>query len=209
MGKQKIMVVEDEYIVAASLEACLENMGYEVSGVADSGEKAIKFSEKEPPDLVLMDIKLNGEMDGVEAAEEIMSRWNIPIIFLTAYSDEKLLERAKLVKPYGFLVKPFQNREIKATIEMALYKSGMENEIFKAKQEWEETFNLAIDLIAIIDKEFNFIRVNQAFADRLNISPDEATGKKCYELMHYRDSPPSNCPHLKVLEGNTSHKGES
>ena len=125
---KSIMVVEDESVVALHISEMLNRMGYNVTATADSGEDAIKKAEEIRPDIVLMDIVLKGEMDGIEAAGQIHSRFNIPVIFLTAYGDEQTLERAKITEPYGYVLKPFKERELRIAIEIALYKHRVESE---------------------------------------------------------------------------------
>ncbi|MDC3952280.1 ATP-binding protein [Polyangium jinanense] len=121
-AKRKIFIVEDQRIVAADLENTLRSLGYEVSGTAASGERAIETVLARRPDLVLMDIRLEGSMDGVEAAERIRAELDIPIVYLTAYADEETIVRAKTTSPFGYLVKPFNERELRGAIEIALYK---------------------------------------------------------------------------------------
>jgi signal transduction histidine kinase len=120
------MIVDDEIIIARELEVRLTTLGYEVIGLAVSGDEAITLACKTCPDLVLMDINLKGDMDGIESATEICSRFSVPIIYLTAFADEKTLERARKTEPYGYIVKPFNERELQANIEMALYKHESE-----------------------------------------------------------------------------------
>jgi CheY-like chemotaxis protein len=122
MTDSKILVVEDENIVALEIKKRLQKLGYIVPGVASTGEDAIIKVEGILPDLVLMDIMLKGEIDGIQAAGEIRSRFNIPVIYLTAYSDEETLERAKLTEPYGYILKPFEEDDLRTTIEIALYR---------------------------------------------------------------------------------------
>ncbi|MFQ5965958.1 MAG: response regulator [Candidatus Scalinduaceae bacterium] len=128
MAKAKIMIVEDEWITADDIKMSLQSLGYTVSSVASSGKEAIQKAEEDRPDLVLMDIVLQGEMDGIEAANQIHSCYDIPIIYLTAYADEKVLERAKITEPFGYIVKPFINEDLKIAIEIALYKHKAEKE---------------------------------------------------------------------------------
>ena len=128
MSKAKIMIVEDEWTVADDIKMFLERLGYTVTSISSSGDEAIQNAEKDKPDLVLMDIVLEGEMDGIEAANEIRTRFNIPIVYLTAYADDKILERAKITEPSGYIVKPFVNEDLKINIEMALYKDKTEKE---------------------------------------------------------------------------------
>jgi CheY-like chemotaxis protein len=128
MAKSRIMIVEDEWTVAEEIKMVLQGMDYDVTSMSSSGEEAVGNAEKDKPDLVLMDIVLEGEIDGIAAANEIRSRFNIPIIFLTAYTDDKILERASIAGPFGYIVKPFINEDLKISIEIALYKFRMERE---------------------------------------------------------------------------------
>jgi CheY-like chemotaxis protein len=128
MAKSRIMIVEDEWTVAEEIKMVLQGMDYDVTSMSSSGEEAVGNAEKDKPDLVLMDIVLEGEIDGIAAANEIRSRFNIPIIFLTAYTDDKILERASITGPFGYIVKPFVNEDLKISIEIALYKFRMERE---------------------------------------------------------------------------------
>jgi CheY-like chemotaxis protein len=138
-SRTRIMIVEDEFIAARSEKRSLEELGYTVSAKVASGEEAVKKAEEDKPDLVLMDINLKGKMDGIEAAGIIRSRFDIPSIFVTAYSDAKLLERAKITEPFGYLIKPFENREILCNIEIALYKHRAETERKKLVQELKDS----------------------------------------------------------------------
>lgn len=126
-----ILVVEDEFIVSAEIEERITAMGYRSVGSADRGDLALELVGQEHPDLILMDIRLKGEMDGITAAEEIRRRFHLPVIFLTAYSEDSTLERAKLVEPYGYILKPFDDRELKSAIEIALYRHKAEQEILR------------------------------------------------------------------------------
>ncbi|AGB48316.1 CheY-like receiver domain-containing protein [Methanomethylovorans hollandica DSM 15978] len=122
MTEAKILVVEDENIVALEIKKRLQKLGYIVPSVASTGEDAISKVEGILPDLVLMDIMLKGEIDGIDAAGEIRKRFNIPVVYLTAYSDEETLQRAKLTEPYGYILKPFEENDLRTTIEIALYR---------------------------------------------------------------------------------------
>ena len=122
MPDKRILIVEDEAISVMTLEDSLHEMGYSVVGSAANAEDAIKMVEEFKPDLVLMDIHIQGDMDGIATAELINSRFHIPIIYLTAHSDDKTIERATKTMPYGYLIKPFRMKEMYSTIEIALYK---------------------------------------------------------------------------------------
>ncbi len=128
MDAAKIMIVEDNTTVAEDARECLESLGYGVSAIAASGEEAVANAERDRPDAVLMDINLRGDMDGIEAADRIHSQFDIPVLFLSAYSDRELLARAKKAGSFGYLVKPFEERELYAMLEMILYKARAEKE---------------------------------------------------------------------------------
>ncbi len=139
MKQVKLMIVEDETIVALDLQDHLQSLGYEVVGTASTGAEAVRKAEKSRPDLVLMDIILKGSMDGVEAAEIIRTRFGIPVIFLTACADDATLQRAKVTEPFAYVLKPYEERELHGHIEIALYRHSME----KRLRESEERYSLA------------------------------------------------------------------
>jgi len=129
MNSEKIMVVEDEWVVADQLCRSLEDLGYRICSTASAGDEAIRKVEADSPDLILMDIVLKGKMDGIEAADRINSQFNIPMIYLTAYTNQEYIERAKQTKPFSYLVKPFHQNELYANIEMALHRHLVDKEI--------------------------------------------------------------------------------
>jgi DNA-binding NarL/FixJ family response regulator len=139
MPNAKIAIVEDERVVAADLEDKLLALGYNACGIAYSAKHALSMVEREYPDLVLMDIKLEGSMDGIEVANLIKDRFKVPVIYLTAFSDEHTLQRARVSEPFGYLLKPIQLRDLRSNIEMALFKAGMEKKLRKANAQLEKT----------------------------------------------------------------------
>jgi CheY-like chemotaxis protein len=147
--KIRILIVEDEALVAEDLKEMLEKFGYEVSGIADTGEKAIALTEKHQPNLVLMDIHIAGEMDGITTAGEIRSHWNIPIIYVTAFASQAIIDRAKITNPSGYILKPFNEIQIQAAIQIALYNS-MEEHLLKEHDVAEK--NRLTALTATLDK---------------------------------------------------------
>ena len=122
MAKDKILIVEDEIVTAEDIASSLKQLGYAVPAIVTSGEEALKVAEETRPNLVVLDIGLDGDLDGVTTAEEIRSRWDIPVIFLTAHSDAQTLERAKRTCPDGYILKPFQEKDLLVNIEVALYR---------------------------------------------------------------------------------------
>ena len=127
----KILVVDDEAIITMQLEERLTAMGYTVAGMASTGEDAIDKARRLSPDLVLMDIVMPGKLNGIEAAKSI-AEMDIPVVFVTSYADDAIIEKAKQVGPYGYIVKPFNELEIKAAIEVALFRKTAEQELRKA-----------------------------------------------------------------------------
>jgi two-component system response regulator LytT len=133
MSKINILITEDESIVAKDIQMSLKKLGYNVVAICNNGDDAIRTAEEHRPDIILMDIMLKGEMSGIEAADQIRKRLNIPIIFLTAYADESTLSKAKITEPYGYIIKPFKEIDLRTTIEMALYKHQREDEVKKER----------------------------------------------------------------------------
>ncbi|MBI5186516.1 MAG: response regulator [Nitrospinae bacterium] len=150
--KVKILIVEDESVIALQLQKTLENFGYTVCAIADSGEEALIKAEEQEPDLALMDIFLQGGMDGIEAGSRIQTRFDVPVIFLSAFMDDGLLERAKAAKPFGYLVKPFQEKELHTAIELGLYKKKTERELLSAKEKADKARKEAEEANQLKDK---------------------------------------------------------
>ena len=179
----QIMVVEDDRIVAESIRRSLQKLGYTVPAIVDNGKEAIKKAEEYKPDLVLMDIVLFGEMDGIEAAMQIQSRFNIPAIYLSAYSDEKKLDRAKITEPFGYIIKPFDDRELYSTIEMALYKHRMEKELEESKKWLFMTLKSIGDAVIATDARGCVIFMNPVAELLTGWKQEEAVGKPLKEVF--------------------------
>ncbi|HWR24649.1 MAG TPA: response regulator [Methanosarcina sp.] len=122
MAAGRILIVEDEHIVAMGIKKMLKNLGYTVTGVASSGEDAINKTESTFPDVVLMDIMLKGDIDGVAAAKIIKTKFEVPVVYLTAYSDNNILDRVKRTEPFGYIIKPFDEMDLYSSIEVALHR---------------------------------------------------------------------------------------
>ena len=142
-----ILIVEDEVIVAENIRNKLEHMGYTVPEIVTSGEQAIQSLVNLPVDLVLMDIELEGEMDGIDTAEYIHAQYNIPIIYLTAYADDEILRRARVTEPFSYLLKPFQTRELQSNIEMAIYKHQMEKMLKASEERYRRITDVITDYV--------------------------------------------------------------
>ncbi|MCZ7401794.1 MAG: ATP-binding protein [Candidatus Methanoperedens sp.] len=182
MPNERILVVEDERITAEDIRRRLLKMGYSVISTVDTGEKAIKEASDQKPDLILMDIILKGKMDGIEAAGQIHSRLNIPIVFLTAFTDEKILERAKATSPFGYIVKPFQDRDLHITIEIALYKSKIDKELRESKELFHTTLKSIGDAVIVMDQNSNIVFMNQVSQRLTGWDLKDASGKPIQEI---------------------------
>lgn len=155
MSRKKILIVEDEAIVAESIAETLAKYRYDVVGIAFSGEEAVSMARKFSPDLILMDIILAGEIDGVEASEIIKKSLSVPIIFLTANSDETTLQRAKITEPFGYITKPYREKELHSAVSVAIYKHEVEVKL-KKNEKWLSTILSNIcDAVISVDPEGN------------------------------------------------------
>jgi PAS domain S-box-containing protein len=176
MSPARILVVEDEAIVARDVARQLTLLGYEPVAQTSLGEQALVLAEQLRPDLVLMDIQLAGEMDGIAAAQAIRERLAIPVVFLTAFVGDATLERAKVTEPFGYIGKPFQDRELRTVIEMALYKHQAETRLRNSQEELAAILRTAIDGFCIVDAEGRFLEVNEAYCQLIGYSREELLG---------------------------------
>jgi len=163
MHEKDILVVEDERLVAEDIKQTLEDIGYSVVDIVNSGEEAIERSRESEPDLVLMDIVLKGDMDGIEAADKIKSEIGVPLIYLTAYSDDKRLERAKVTEPFGYILKPYRKRELHSNIQMAFYKHKMERKLMESEKKYRGIFENTGTAMAMMEEDNTFYLVNGEF----------------------------------------------
>lgn len=166
MEQKSIFIVEDEAIVANDLKETLQSLGYAVAGTAKSGETAVEKIGELRPGLVLMDIHLAGTMDGIETAAKVHSLYNIPVVYLTAYADNALLDRAKLTEPYGYIIKPYDDRGLQSTIEMALYKFRADERVKENEALIRSILNINPDPVFIIDKDTTILSINTAFSQQ-------------------------------------------
>ncbi|MCB8945692.1 MAG: PAS domain S-box protein [Ardenticatenaceae bacterium] len=199
MDKARILIVEDEKLVALSLQKKLQNLGYDVPIMTGYGEEAVQLVIKHQPDLVMMDIMLLGKMDGIMAAEAIRQHVDIPIIYLTAYSDEITLQRAKLTQPLGYLLKPFDDRTLQTAIQVSLYRHQMEKRLKESEAFFRVLFDMApVGMIAATN-DGRFLRVNQAFCDLVGYTAEELVGQHFTILAHPDDAALSNIFEIPTL----------
>ena len=170
----RILLVEDEAVDADAIESLLRNLGYDVVGVAASGLDAIRLAGATQPDLVLMDIRLPGELDGVATAQRLHAASGIPIVYVTGYADDETLERAKVSGPHGYLVKPFDKRQLHAAIEIELSRQEMEQRLRAAETRYRERFERSPAGIFVTALDGTIAECNAAFATTLGYPTREA-----------------------------------
>ena len=186
MGKLKILIVEDEAITAKDIEEQLNKLGYNVAGKVSSGKDAIKKAEQTLPDLILMDIGLDGDMDGIEAAKQIKTNFDIPVVYLTAYGDDETLKRARISEPFGYVIKPFEERDLAATIEIALYRNKLEQKVKESEEKYRNIFENIADIYCCADLEGKITLVNPAGIKAFGYdSLEEVVGKDLAKDIYY------------------------
>jgi DNA-binding NarL/FixJ family response regulator len=197
----KIMIVDDDVITVTELIEALKSFGYEIGGTAESGDEAVKMAKETAPDLVLMDIVMPGKIDGIEAAKRIRTESNIPVIFLTGYSEEEYIERAKEARSFGYLLKPFTDAQVGSAIKIALYNFELEKSLVEARDALEKTveertadlekaysqmralINASSDAAQLLDPKGNIITANKVTAKRLKAPLDKLLGKCVYDYL--------------------------
>jgi PAS domain S-box-containing protein len=189
----RIMIVEDEQIVALDLKMRLESMGYEVVGNVSMGEKSFHLASENRPDLLLMDIKLAGNIDGIQTAELMRKFYNLPVIYLTAFADKATLERAKRTQPFGYIIKPFSDDELKSNIEMAYYNHYKVSQLEEG-EEWLPVILEGIrDAIITVDNFGNLKSMNAEAESLTEYGEKQAIGlpvNEVFSVSHLEDKKP-------------------
>ena len=176
MERPQVLIVEDEALVARDIQDRLTELGYSVPGVVDSGAEAVRMAEELRPDLVLMDIRLRGEVDGIEAAAQINDQLDIPVIYLTAYSDDETLQRAKVSEPFGYIVKPFRVGELHSQVEMGLYRHAMERKLKESEARYRSVVEDQTEFIVRWLPDGTCTFANQSYCTYFGITPHEVLG---------------------------------
>jgi len=178
-----IAIVEDEYIVALDIKSFLERSGYSVAGMFSSGEELIRRYDEIQPELILMDIKIRGDMDGVETARLIHDRYFTPVVLLTAFADDETVARAKITQPFGYILKPFEERELRTAIEIALYRAGMEKRLRESEERYRSLFYEGISGNFLADGDGAIIDANPAFRSLFGLTGEDARLGRLEELF--------------------------
>lgn len=183
MPDKRILIVEDERIVAEDLKRLLMKMGYAVTGIAASGEEAILSVRAHKPDLVLMDIRIQGPQDGIEVAEHLYAEYNLPVSFLTAFADAPTLDRAKATMPFGYILKPFETRSLQAVIEVAVHRHMMEKVTSEIDGWHARALNSVPGAIIASDRSGRLIYMNKSVETLAGWTPDAFFGKPLSALL--------------------------
>ena len=197
----KLMLVDDEVVIISQLEEIVVAKGHEVVGMATSGEEAIEMAKDVRPDLILMDIMMPGEIDGITAAEQIKAERDIPVIFLTAYSEQELVDRAKSLEPLGYILKPFQERQITTAIEIALYKGDVERRLRESEDLYRNLVQTILHGIQEIDLSGNITFANSACHKIFGYEEGGLLKKPLYDLIALDSDKQLVRGHLSELEG--------
>ncbi|HVP24417.1 MAG TPA: response regulator [Methanomicrobiales archaeon] len=207
--KPRILVVEDEFVTAADIEGHLREMGFEVPATVDSGEGAIVKAGEIRPDLILMDITLSGRLTGIEAAERIRQLYGIPVIFLTAHSEQSTLRSALSSNPFGYIIKPFDPSGLRAGIEMALYKHGMEARLRENERTIRSLLDAIPDALVLLDAGMKVVAVNEGMARELGKDRNGLMGAPANEFLQAKvlGISPADLDIL-IREGTPAHRVE-
>ena len=157
-----VLIVEDERIVAIDLQQTLSRMGYDAFAIASSADEAMRRASERRPDVVLMDIRIKGDRDGVETAALMRQQFEVPIVYLTAHADDATVERAKHTEPYGYLLKPVKSAELRSVLEVSLYKHAMERKLRERERWFSTTLRSIADSVVAVDTAGNVIFMNSA-----------------------------------------------
>ncbi len=182
-----ILVVEDERIVAMALEKALRRMRYSVVGITDSGEDAIRRAVQTQPDLVLMDIRLRGPMDGIAAAAQIQAQLEVPVVYLTAYADDETLQQAKVTEPYGYVLKPFEERDLRIAIEIALFRHASERQLREREQWLDATLRSISEAVITVNTRGQVMVMNPAAEALSGWRGEDARGKPLQQVLRTED----------------------
>ena len=197
----KIMVVDDEVVIALRLQQRLTTMGFDITGVAHSGEEAVEKARRLRPDLILMDIMIPGKLDGIAAAKIVKDELGIPVVFLTAFSEDNIIDRAKQAEPYGYILKPFQDREIKAAVEIALYKNKMEKALRESDKKFKDFLNNLGDAAYEADAFGNITYTNKAAEALTGLPLNKIIGTPFLPLFTEKSKKIAVDVHQRTLNG--------
>ncbi len=180
---RKIMIVEDEMMISEDIKTTLIQLDYEIAGICSTGEEAVSLAITKKPELIIMDIQLEGKISGVEAAKRIVKQNDVPVIFLTAYADDVTIQTASEAEPYFYLVKPFNENDLKAAIQITLVKHAAAQQIKISNRKFESLFLGNPEAAVYLDNKFRIIEVNLRFTELFGYTQQEAKNKLVFDLI--------------------------
>ena len=183
MPPAKILIIEDDRVVARDIRQQLTRMGHTVVGSTGRGEDAVGLALNAEPELVLMDIRLEGSVDGIDAAQQIRERCRIPVVFLTAYSDDETVKRATVTKPFGYLLKPYEDSQLRTIIDMALYKHAAERRLQESERRYATTLASIGDAVIATDNQLHVSFMNPVAEALTGWPQQDARGRPVTEVF--------------------------
>lgn len=213
MSPARILIVEDDRVVSRDIQQQLVRMGHAIAGVTSRGESALPLALETSPDLVLMDVRLEGELDGVDAARLLRERCHVPVVFLTAYADDETVRRAVLAEPYGYILKPFEDLQLRTVVEMALYKHQAERRLRESERRYALTLSSIGDAVIATDSEANITFINPVAEVLTGWPADKAQGRPLADVFcatgeatgRYFDDPATQLLEPRVAGGTQHH----
>ncbi len=193
--KKRILVVEDDIQMSKFIQFKLDSMGYKVVGDAINCDQALERSQALDPDLILMDIMLDGHDDGIETAQKIIDRQHVPIIYLTAHEDEVLFDRAKITEPFGYLIKPFNDRDLRIVLETAFYRNAQDKQLKQALEDVRNIINSTIFIMITYDLEGHIIEFNKMAEKTFGLERKIAQKREVVSLLENKQD------HTVLLDG--------
>jgi PAS domain S-box-containing protein len=203
MAAKRILIVEDEAIIAKDIERALLKLAYRVTGIASTGEEALLRAAENRPDLVLMDIMLNGQIDGIEAAQRMRQQFGVPVVYLTAFGDPTTLQRATATAPFGYVLKPYEDRDLYAAVESALYRHQMERDLRSCRHELVSILAVAFDGLILTDRDGLVVTINATASELTGWTNEEALGRNCAEVFKTTEPLPSDLASLHPREAHS------
>ena len=184
-----VLIVEDEPIIAQNIERHLEYLGYRARGIASGADDALELLRDEGADVVLMDIHLEGPVDGVDLAGRIQEHFQVPVVYLTGLMDDQTLERAKITQPFGYIAKPFTRRELQVTLEIALYKSRIEQQLRDQESHIQSLLETMNQGFCLIGADGRIVSANRMFVGLLGLTLEDLQRRKFIDFVHPDDQP--------------------
>jgi two-component system cell cycle sensor histidine kinase/response regulator CckA len=189
--KLAILLVEDERIIAMDIQLTLNELGYDAYGIASSADEAISIASSRCPDLVLLDIRIAGNLDGIETARLLKTRFRVPVVFLTAHADAAIIERAKSAEPFGYLLKPVKPGELHSAIEIAVHKHRIDKRLRESERWHATTLRSIADAVIAVDLQGKITFVNAAAEAIIGVSAAEAIGRSAHEVLQFSSQWPT------------------